>query len=464
MSIVIKIRVVLLLPMLFSAYLGFSGCQSMKDNLQNWQVVFKHKDIGTARTILHFEMQEDIFIAYTRKRADKDILGGWTSFLGRTFTKSLKEGCLLRIENGRWKQSGDTTILNGILVSPLGNSYFEGFIVKDQLFAYVKNKISDTIGYFSGIPNAAVLPMENYPVLLDSAISVTQNLIFNPQFLIGTEWQSFVAEMHKVAPKIKDDLEMVFAFFYYARKLPFSHFALMRLDEIKNENDKTEYAQRVFLNELLPNTVYLKITSFDGSVQEIDSIFNILSKKEYANLIVDLRNNTGGNIEAGMTFARHLVQIPVYGGLFLTQKYFRKHSHLPSIDDYTRFEHFSEANYRLLTEGIHKTEGICLKIYPQQPVFSGKTFILTNKNTASTCEPIVYGLRYQKVAKIIGEQTAGAMLNGEIFYLGKGFSLVIPTADYYTSNGYRIDRLGVKPDIETSSEKALQYVMDHLIN
>ena len=40
----------------------------------------------------------------------------------------------------------------------------------------------------------------------------------------------------------------------------------------------------------------------------------------------------------------------------------------------------------------------------------------------------------------------------------------IPTADYYTSDGYRIEQNGVKPDIETKSEEALNKVLSELIS
>lgn len=55
------------------------------------------------------------------------------------------------------------------------------------------------------------------------------------------------------------------------------------------------------------------------------------------------------------------------------------------------------------------------------------------------------------------------MLNGEIFVLDKGFKLIVPTADYYTSDGFKIDQNGVKPNIETKEQDALEYVLTNLI-
>ena len=60
----------------------------------------------------------------------------------------------------------------------------------------------------------------------------------------------------------------------------------------------------------------------------------------------------------------------------------------------------------------------------------------------------------------MGGRTAGAMLNGEKFEVGNGFTLFIPTADYYTSDGKRIDQIGVAPHIK--SKEALEYVLEEI--
>ncbi|GHU82046.1 hypothetical protein FACS189415_1740 [Bacteroidia bacterium] len=206
----------------------------------------------------------------------------------------------------------------------------------------------------------------------------------------------------------------------------------------------------------------MKITAFIGTAAEMDSVFQIVIQKGYQNLIVDLRNNGGGNIESGLTFAERLVDSTFYGGVFLTQKWFNAHKQLPNTSDYPKFMQLSESNYNLLLNGIHTTEGICLKVIPHQPVYSGKLYILCNGNTASTCEPIVYALKHLKRATLVGEKTAGAMLSGEMFEVEKGFSMMIPTADYYTFDGNRLDKAGVKPNIEVKTD-ALEYVLKNLI-
>lgn len=455
---------------LFILLFSLTSC-SAQPNIKNeqlegkWYVNFAHKDIGQAHTVIEFNTNSNNFTANSRKNADKDILGIWTSFLGRTFTKSLKNGSLLNIEKGVYEVKNDTLHLAGILVTPMGNFNLEGHIINNELYATLRNKSRGHLGTISGNRNIPNLPLENYKQLFENAVSLTETKIFNKEILQSKEWKTFTKEMQKSVPKLQDDLEMVFAFFYRAEKLPFSHFALMKSFE-ENEKKETNKQQKSYLTleEKNQKTAYLRITSFSGTATEVDSIFTIIKQKGYQNLIVDLRNNAGGSIEAGMAFATNIIDKETFGGVFLTQKWFNNHKELPIPDDYKNLPHFTEANYDLIIEGIHQTEGLCLKILPKDAVYQGKLYVLTNRKTASTCEPIVYELKKQNRAVIIGETTAGAMLNGEIFDLDNGFKIFIPTADYYTSDGFKIDQNGVKPNIETKSEEALNKAMNLLDN
>jgi hypothetical protein len=418
---------------------------------------------------MQFETNGENFEAYTRKNADKDVVGWWTSKMGRIFTNSFKNGSLLRIVKGVCKTENDTLIVAGIFVSAMGNYYFNGYVVNDELFAKLTDGAKEVRGTIKGTRKNIQLaniqkPLENYNELFEKAIKLTEEKIFNKDLMQTKQWKKFVKDMKNVSNKVQDDVEMVFAFFYFAGKLPFSHYALMKLapenDDNKNNISKKKY---VFLEEKSSNTVYMKITSFSGTASEIDSVFAIIKQKKYENLIVDLRNNGGGSIEAGMAFAKNLVKDTTFGGIFLTQKWFNKHKQPPTIKEYKNFSHFSEANYNLLMEGFDNVDGICLKIIPNVEIYNGTVFILTNKNTGSTCEPIVYALKQQKRATIIGEKTAGKMLSMKFFDLYKGFTMMIPNAGYYTSDGQKLDQVGVEANKKVKSSKALNYVLEKML-
>ncbi len=435
--------------------------QSDKNLNGKWTLEFTNKDIGKENLIMEFEATDSTFIAFTRKKADKIILGGLTSVLGRTFTSSFKEGSLLRIINGKIKTSNDTTKLAGLFTSPMGNYYFEANLNNDQLNGVLLNRTRANRGSLIGKKGVQKLPLEDYPTLIKSALTIAKEKIFKPNIIQTKDWTTFEEKITDVATKVEDDLEMVFAFFYYAGKLPISHFAFLKTDDI--DTDRSNKNGQVILEEKSVDTALLTINSFGGSATEINEKFNLIYQKGYKNLIVDLRENSGGTIEAGMAFASNIADSVFYGGVFLTNKWFGKHSEMPSMVDYATFSSFSEANFELIIKGIHQTDGMMLKVIPNQNTYKGKIYILTSKTTGSTCEPIVYALKQRKLATIVGETTAGAMLNGEYFALEKGFKIIVPTADYYTADGYRIDQKGVKPDIETKKEKALSHVLTELI-
>ncbi|MDR2979952.1 MAG: hypothetical protein LBV02_05895 [Bacteroidales bacterium] len=442
-----------------------NGQQEMKnESLEgDWYLEFQHNDIGFARTFMYFKTEVNSFEAYSRKNADRDILGGWTSMLGRTFTKNFKKGVVLRVAKGTHIVENDTLKLSGIFTSPIGNFYFKGYVIDSNLYAVLTNAKHEQRGMIKGTKKQVQQPLENYPDLFKATAKLTEDKIFNKEILQTKKWKAFVKDMTKVSANVQDDLEMIFAFFYYARKLPISHYALMKIPVSENNNTINADSKPVFLEEKSPPTAYVKIASFNGTATEMDSIFQIIIARDYKNLIVDLRDNPGGSVEAGMAFATSVADSTFYGGVFLTQKWFNKHNQPPTMESYPTFSHFTDASFDLIIEGIHNTDVLCLKIIPKPTVYKGNLFILTNHNTASTCEPIVYGLKQQKRAIIVGEITAGVMLNGEMFDVDKGFKMFIPTADYYTSDGFKIDQNGVKPNIETKQEEALYYVLKNLI-
>ena len=443
---------------------GANGAaQETKTDTQQWLLELTTNDIGTVRTIMRFEFQDSAFSAHTRENADRMTLGFWTSSLGRVFTDDFKKGSLLRIVAGKYSVRNDSTILSGIFTSAMGNYYFNGVIVGEKMTANLTNRNNALRGTISGTSNVPELPLENYPAIFNEAADLTAEKIFDPQIVNGKDWKKFSRRMEKVSFDVQDDLEMVFAFFYYSGKLPFSHFALMKIHAPEKDDTSFEYKPQVILEEKSSKTAYMKILSFSGTASEMDSILTIVKKKGYQNLIVDLRDNYGGSVAAGLTFTTNLVDTAFYGGVFLTQKWFTGNKEIPRTSEYDQFPLFSEANFDLIIEGIHNEKGLCLSVIPNDDVYSGNVFILTNNNTASTCEPIVYGLKQFEQAIIVGEKTAGAMLNGEIFGLNSGFSLIVPTATYYTSDGYKIDGNGVKPNVEVKPEEALDYVMENLI-
>lgn len=440
------------------------SCIAQPASVENWTMELSNKDVGLVRLGLTFEFKDSTFIAYTRKGADRDILGFWKSVLARLFSKDLEHGSLINIADGKAKKNADTLLLSGIFRSALGSYYFKGSMHQGILSAQLLNAKKGLRGTMKGEKRTPTFPLSDYPRLTEEALKVTREKIYSRSVLGTKAWISFEKEIKQVSTKVQDDIEMEFAFFYLASKLPFSHYFLLRPDpEASPSLDSTVMEKQVHLKERSPRTMYMKIESFSGTAAEMDSAFSYIIARKYENLIVDLRDNPGGSVEAGLSFASHVADSSFYSGIFLTQRWFEKNKGLPEQKDYEKLPVFTEANFNLLIEGIHNQPGLCLKIVPAKTKYTGKLFILVNSGTASACEPIVYGLKQHKRAVVVGEKTAGAMLSGEFFKLKEGFSLMLPTADYYASDGYRIDKNGVEPTIQVKEMEALDYVMKQLI-
>jgi C-terminal processing protease CtpA/Prc len=132
------------------------------------------------------------------------------------------------------------------------------------------------------------------------------------------------------------------------------------------------------INILPLNVGYIDIRSFEPFELARDKALNALQFLENADaIIVDLRNNLGGNPT--------MVQ-------FLCSYFFDHPVHLNSI--YWRRGDYTEEFWTFDSLGINKR--------PNVPIF-----VLTSKKTFSGGEEFAYNLKTQKRATVIGEKTAG---------------------------------------------------------
>ncbi len=304
----------------------------------------------------------------------------------------------------------------------------------------------------------------DYRSIAQSAIDTAEKYLYNPSVLNTKEWHDFKNKVLDQSEKVTDDAEFKKTFNSGVSGLPFTHFGIMLNTPIQNtpaQNSKQEAKQEKFIIKTIdPETVLFTAKTFSASAEEITPYLDSLKAMTFSNLIIDLRNNQGGTIASALPLASYLVNDTLQGGAFLTQKYFSLHNEIPKAESFVNLPHFSEASFSRIINGIHTQEGLCLIIFPAEITYNGDLYILTNKYTASTCEPFVYGLKSAKRATIIGETTMGAMLNGEKFIITDKFSLFLPTADFYAADGQRIDRVGVKPDVSVDPASALEKAME----
>lgn len=100
----------------------------------------------------------------------------------------------------------------------------------------------------------------------------------------------------------------------------------------------------------------------------------------------------------------------------------------------------------------HTAEGATALRVPQgyRPL-STRLWVLVGPATASAAEITAQALRKYAGARVIGQRTAGEVVEAKSFPLTDGSLLQIPVASFSDSDGHAIEGGGVSPDVETWS-------------
>ncbi len=156
---------------------------------------------------------------------------------------------------------------------------------------------------------------------------------------------------------------------------------------------------------------YIKLNQFHArSAQEMAASINKMEQQKVKGLIVDLRNNGGGDFDASVSIA----------DLFLGS------SEVVSIKDARGRETVHNAN-----PGGDTTPLV----------------VLVNKNSASASEILAGALQDNGRAVLVGEKTFGKGLVQTVYPLADGGALKLTTQKYFTPNGTDINEIGINPDI-----------------
>ena len=157
---------------------------------------------------------------------------------------------------------------------------------------------------------------------------------------------------------------------------------------------------------------YLRITQFAEPVpQQVASALNELQEQGIEGLVLDLRNNSGGLVSAGLAVADQLLD------------------GAPIVETRNRegFSDPQQANRGLL--------------------YSGPMLTLVNGGTASASEILAGALQDDERSPLLGNRTFGKGLIQTLIGLGgDGSGLAVTVARYVTPSGRDIQNLGIERD------------------
>lgn len=164
---------------------------------------------------------------------------------------------------------------------------------------------------------------------------------------------------------------------------------------------------------------YINITQFDRKTdKEFIEQYENLKKQNVKSIVLDLRNNPGGLLDSTVKIADYLLP----QGVIVKTVDKNKKEDIQKSDD-------SEQNLPMV--------------------------VLVNGSSASASEILTGALKDYKKATIVGEKTFGKGIVQTIIPMEKGEGLKLTISEYFSPNGNKIHKQGVKPDVEIKlDEKA----------
>ncbi|MEM7725020.1 MAG: carboxyl-terminal processing protease CtpA [Cyanobacteria bacterium P01_A01_bin.45] len=166
---------------------------------------------------------------------------------------------------------------------------------------------------------------------------------------------------------------------------------------------------------------YIRLTQFNANASsELNTAISSLEKKGAEAYILDLRNNPGGLLQAGVEVARMW------------------------LDDGTIV-------YTVNRQGIQGSFDAKGTAITKAPLV-----VLVNEGTASASEILAGALQDNKRALLVGTTTFGKGLIQSLFELFNGSGIAVTIAKYETPNHRDINKQGIKPDKIIVSEPMLR--------
>ena len=301
--------------------------------------------------------------------------------------------------------------------------------------------------------------------MLDQMFDLLEKHVANPDWLTTDSFKTFKEDLYSSKVLKMTDDEFLTYFRSQRKTLSFTHFDLHSKSftkRIKAENAKTPKMSWKPLND---DVAYLNVRTFSSDASPMVKILSEIGTDNFKHLIIDLRDNGGGSLDAPVVLGRFLTQKPIDAGVYLTRKWFLKHGRSATQEDIHQMPFLKDFTFAGITKMYKDHDAFRMVLPPHdQPVFKGKVYVLVNSNTASACEPLIDLLQKEHLATLVGPPSAGAMLSGQYFKVDDNYHVFIPISDYQTADGDRLDKKGVVPEHKVPSEDTLDYVLDLIEN
>lgn len=185
------------------------------------------------------------------------------------------------------------------------------------------------------------------------------------------------------------------------------HPGALRLDELRlvPEQMQTPSVERVF--ELQPGIGYIRVAAFEGSTgRDIRAGIEKLGGQKLKGLVLDLRNNPGGQVASALETA----------ALFL------------------------KAGQVILSAKGRNVPETIERVPADNVAYTFAVSVIVNAKTASASEIVTGALQDHDRATVVGEPSFGKGLVQSVYPLAEKTGLALTTALYYTASGRSIQK------------------------
>jgi len=411
----------------------------------NSQTKYLIKDEEGFDYILNVIVDDNTINGFTREKALLDYASKF-NYRAIKLVSSLKYPEIIRFNATLNNQNFEGTF------NLLFSSYkIVGNITKDSICYSLFDKNDKLHKNFKGI-QVINYTEKDYGKLAEDIIKITEENIFDPKIIHSKKWKNFRKKIRNATLKTADDLEFQISFFALIRNFDFSHYYIIR--DITTLSEINEIPS---LKEIDENIAVLKISSFFEKAENIKPLLDTIEQKAYSNLIIDLRDNPGGNFESTSLIANFMTDKVFISGFFPTRKWYEEYNRLPNRNDIDKFNMINGDTIQ-----THSEYGFYVSTKGTEKKFKGNIYFLVNRYTGSAADALTIGAKEYNLAKIVGEKTAGGLLGIQGFKIDEDIMLFVPVNDFISYNGYRVDKKGIKPDIKTKKGKELKQLINHI--
>lgn len=165
----------------------------------------------------------------------------------------------------------------------------------------------------------------------------------------------------------------------------------------------------------------------DSGNQEISAEDVLKDLFRFHNLIIDVRENSGGNESYAKVFASYFVK------------------------DSIHYEKVVSFSYK---SGVFDNEHL-KKLFPNEKKlnYTGNIYVLSGPSVMSSNESFILMMKQVPNTKIVGMKTYGSSGNPLPHELSNGVKIYLPSWQAYTLDGILIEGNGIQPDIEIKTSK-----------